>query len=129
MSDVYFANFRAQGVKDNVVSKIAKLYSKAGLDRTFSKGDLVAVKTHFGEAGNTTFLRPQFVGKVVDLVAEGGGKPFVTDSNTLYTGMRANAVDHTFVAAKHGFCYPVSSPGYHRRRAQRNGPGRHTGEP
>ena len=107
MSEVYFANLRAQGVKDNVINKIARLFKKAGLDQTFSRGDLVAIKTHFGEAGNTTFLRPQFVAKVVDLVAEKGGKPFVTDCNTLYSGMRANAVDHTFIAAKHGFCYPV----------------------
>jgi uncharacterized protein len=107
MSEVYFSNLRAQGVKDNVINKIGRLYKKAGLDHTFSKGDLVAVKTHFGEEGNTTFLRPQFVAKMVDLVGADGGKPFVTDSNTLYTGMRANAVDHTYVAAKHGFCYPV----------------------
>ena len=107
MSDVYFANLRAQSVKDNVINKIAKLYRKAGLDQAFSKGDLVAIKTHFGEEGNTTYLRPQFVAKVVDLVADHGGKPFVTDCNTLYTGMRANAVDHTYIAAKHGFCYPV----------------------
>jgi hypothetical protein len=75
MSEVYFANLRARGVKDNVINKIARLYRKAGLDQTFSKGDLVAVKTHFGEEGNTTYLRPQFVAKVVDLVATGGGKP------------------------------------------------------
>lgn len=107
MSEVYFANLRAQGVKDNMTSKIARLYRRAGLDKSFSKGDLVAVKTHFGEEGNTTFLRPQFVAKVADLVAGSGGRPFVTDSNTLYTGMRANAVDHIQVAARHGFCYPV----------------------
>ena len=107
MSEVYFANLRAQGVEDNVSHKIARLYKKAGLDQTFSKGDLVAVKTHFGEEGNTTYLRPQFVAKMVDLVAESGGNPFVTDSNTLYTGTRANAVDHIYIAAKHGFCYPV----------------------
>ena len=104
---MYFANLRAQGVEDNVSHKIARLYKKAGLDQTFSKGDLVAVKTHFGEEGNTTYLRPQFVAKMVDLVAESGGNPFVTDSNTLYTGTRANAVDHIYIAAKHGFCYPV----------------------
>jgi uncharacterized Fe-S center protein len=107
MSEVYFANLRAQGVRDNVINKIARLYKKAGLDQTFSKGDLVAIKTHFGEDGNTTYLRPQFVAKVADLVAGNGGKPFVTDCNTLYSGMRANAVDHTYIAAKHGFCYPV----------------------
>ncbi|MBI0583671.1 MAG: DUF362 domain-containing protein [Methanomassiliicoccus sp.] len=107
MSDVYFADLRADRASKNVPNKIQKLFRRAGLGSTFSKGDLVAVKTHFGEEGNTAYLRPELVSNVVDLVSRGGGKPFLTDCSTLYKGMRTNAVDHLLVAARHGFTYPV----------------------
>lgn len=107
MSEVYFADLRADRESRNVPNKIAKLFKAAGLAQTFKKGDLVAIKSHFGEPGSHTFLRPQFCAKVVELVAKSGGKPFLTDSNTLYRGGRANAVDHLTSAARHGFSPPV----------------------
>ncbi|MEM0448505.1 MAG: DUF362 domain-containing protein [Methanomassiliicoccales archaeon] len=107
MSDVYFSDLRADRESRNVPHKIAKLFKAAGIDKTFNKGDLVAIKTHFGEPGSHTFLRPQFCAKVVDLVAKKGGRPFLTDANTLYRGGRADAVDHLNSAARHGFFPPV----------------------
>jgi uncharacterized Fe-S center protein len=44
----------------------------------------------------------------VDKIREAGGKPFLTDSNTLYSGCRHNAVDHTRLAEAHGFCELVA---------------------
>lgn len=107
MSEVYFAGLRADRQSQNVPSKVRSLFEKARLGSTFGNDDLVAVKTHFGEPGSTTFLRPQFVGAVVDMVRQGGGKPFLTDSNTLYKGGRSNAVDHLNAAVRHGYTYPV----------------------
>lgn len=107
MSEVYFADLNATRPAQNVPSKIRRLYRKAGLGRAVSPGDLVAVKAHFGEEGNTTYLRPELVSAVVDQVAKDGGRPFLTDCSTLYKGMRTNAVDHLLVAARHGFTYPV----------------------
>ena len=107
MSDVYFADFHASKPSDSVPRKISKLFKAAELGETFSKGDLVAVKTHFGEEGNSAFLRAELVSVVVDNIAKKGGNPFLTDCNTLYRGMRTNAVDHLNIAARHGFTYPV----------------------
>ncbi|MFA5313863.1 MAG: DUF362 domain-containing protein [Methanomassiliicoccales archaeon] len=107
MSDVFFSDFRALTERDNVQNKIGRMFKRAKLGEVVTAGDLVAVKTHFGESGNTAFVRPQFVSKVVDLVSAQGGMPFLTDSNTLYVGSRSNAVDHMWTAAKHGFTYPV----------------------
>ncbi|MFP4546191.1 MAG: DUF362 domain-containing protein [Methanomassiliicoccales archaeon] len=67
---------------------------EAGLDTAFNRYDLVSLKTHFVEPGNTAFLRPQYMEKVVEVVRTEGGKPFLTDSTTLYKGARSNAVDH-----------------------------------
>jgi uncharacterized Fe-S center protein len=106
-SKVYFAGLKATKASENIPSKIGKLFKAADLGSVIKRGDLVAIKSHFGEPGNTTFLRPQFTAKVVDLVARKGGRPFLTDSNTLYLGGRSNAVDHLRAAARHGFTYPV----------------------
>lgn len=107
MSEVYFADLRADKASRNVPNKVQKLFRKANLGGVFAPGDLVAVKTHFGEEGLTSYLRPELVSKVVDLISKGGGKPFLTDCSTLYKGRRTNAVDHLLLAARHGFTYPV----------------------
>ncbi|MEW5937243.1 MAG: DUF362 domain-containing protein [Candidatus Thermoplasmatota archaeon] len=103
VSEVYFAPLRARKRADSMPEKVTRLFRKAGLDRCIGKDDLVAIKTHFGEAGNTTFIQPLYLRKVVDAVKAAGGKPFLTDANTLYFGERANAVDHLCLAYRHGF--------------------------
>lgn len=107
MSEVFFSDLRADRESMNMPNKIAKLFRAARIGDAFNKGEIVAIKTHFGEPGSHTFLRPQYAAKVVDLVTRKGGKPFLTDSNTLYVGGRTNAVDHLTTAAKHGYVFPV----------------------
>ncbi len=104
-ADVYFATLRARGPKENKITKIGSLFAKAGFSARIPKDALTAVKVHVGERGNDTFLNPVFVRKVVDCVKAAGGKPFITDSNTLYKGSRHNAVDHIATAIEHGFGY------------------------
>ena len=69
--------------------------------------DLVALKLHFGEKGNTGYIRPQFLRRIVNKVKGLGGKPFLTDANTLYFGSRSNAFDHLQTAIENGFAYAV----------------------
>lgn len=70
-------------------------------------GDLVAIKMHFGEKGNTAYIHPPFVRRIVEQVKKKGGKPFLVDTTTLYVGSRANAVDHLVTAIENGFAYAV----------------------
>jgi len=105
-SKVHFTDMRATQ-KLNLIDKVGKLFSEAGFKEMISPGDLVAVKLHFGEKGNTGFIRPQFIRKIVDEIKKAGGKPFLTDANTLYVGSRSNAVDHLRTAIENGFAYAV----------------------
>ena len=105
-SKVHFTDMRATQ-KLNLIDKVGKLFSEAGFKEIISPGDLVAVKLHFGEKGNTGFIRPQFIRKIVDEIKKAGGKPFLTDANTLYVGSRSNAVDHLRTAIENGFAYAV----------------------
>jgi uncharacterized Fe-S center protein len=90
---------------------IGKLFAAAGLRKCFSKGDLVALKLHFGEPGNRDVWRPAQVREVVEKVRAAGGKPFLTDANVLYRSPRHNAVDHLMVAHGNGFdCKSCGAP-------------------
>ncbi len=88
-----------------MLHRMVNLYDESGGNDLISEGDLVAIKLSFSEWGNTACLRPQFVRQVVDCVKKAGGKPFLTDTNTLYRNGRANAVDHINTAIKNGFGY------------------------
>ncbi|MBI5679486.1 MAG: DUF362 domain-containing protein [Methanobacterium sp.] len=107
-SKVYFSDFRSKSSKDNKISKIKNLFKAAGFENVINKKDLTAIKLHFGEKGNDSYINPVFVRQIVDKVKETGAKPFITDTNTLYYGSRHNSVDHLKIAILHGFGYAVT---------------------
>ena len=49
------------------------------------------------------YLRPNYARAVCDLIKSLGGKPFVTDCNTLYVGGRKNALEHLDSAYQNGY--------------------------
>ena len=75
----------------------------AGFETIDFTDKYAAIKIHFGEYGNLAFLRPNYARVVADYVKELGGKPFLTDCNTLYVGSRKNALDHLETAYVNGF--------------------------
>ncbi len=105
-STVYFSDLRAT-TKESFTAKIGRLVDTAGLGDCLRKRDLAAVKLHFGELGNTAFIRPVFLGKIVEHIRKTGALPFLTDANTLYAGTRSNAPAHLTTALRNGFAYPV----------------------
>ena len=100
-SKVYFADARAE--RSTQEKKTVQLFERAELGELVSEGDLVALKLHFGEGQNPNTVRPSFVRAVADRVRDCGGKPFLTDANTIYRGSRSNAVDHLETAVRHGY--------------------------
>ena len=101
-SKVYFADLRAD-VHENLQQKLTRLIKTAGMGDIDFQDKFVAIKLHFGEPGNLAFLRPNWAKTVADFVKERGGKPFLTDCNTLYVGGRKNALDHMDSAMLNGF--------------------------
>ncbi len=101
-SKVYFADLKTS-MEDNILDKFDRLITKAGIDELDVKGKYVAVKIHFGEWGNMAFLRHQYAKTLCEHIKKNGGKPFLTDANTLYVGQRGNAVDHLESAAFNGY--------------------------
>ncbi|MEW5773256.1 MAG: DUF362 domain-containing protein [Thermodesulfobacteriota bacterium] len=107
-SQVFFANLRCRSAADNKAAKIARLFAAAGFGACLAPGRLTAVKVHFGEMGNDTFLSPVLAAAVVAEIKKAGARPFLTDTNTLYAGSRHNAADHLATALRHGFGYEVT---------------------
>jgi uncharacterized protein len=105
-STVYFADLRT-GSKENLFDKISRLMQQSGIDTCIVPGDLVAVKVHFGERGNHSFIRPVFLRRVVEELRKRGSLPFLTDSSTLYPGERKEAVSALRCAIENGFAYAV----------------------
>jgi hypothetical protein len=101
-SKVYFTNLRTKPGQ-NILDKLEKLMRKADVEQIDFHEKFTAIKMHFGEPGNLAYIRPNYAARVVKLVRELGGRPFLTDANTLYSGRRANALDHLESASENGF--------------------------
>ncbi|NCA99066.1 MAG: DUF362 domain-containing protein, partial [Clostridia bacterium] len=102
-AQVYFSDFRTKAFGDSMPTKLKKLIKAAGIGEIDLDGKFAAIKLHFGELGNISYLRPNYARAVVDVVKELGGKPFLTDCNTLYPGSRKNALEHLECAWENGF--------------------------
>ncbi len=100
MSTVAFLDYSKE---EDVLPGIEKLCHRSGILKAVRRGDAVAVKLHMGELGNVTYLRPAFARKVVDLARKRGGRPFVTDTVSLYPGGRDTRSGYLSTAAFNGF--------------------------
>jgi uncharacterized protein len=107
-SNVYFTDFMSRTNEENKINKVRKLFDAANFQNLMDVDDIVAIKLHFGEEGNDSYISPVLVRQVVDKIASTGAKPFITDTNTLYYGSRHNSPDHIKTSILHGFDYAVS---------------------
>lgn len=101
-SKVYFTDMRCK-FGDSLLMKTERVSRAAGICDLDLDHKFVAIKIHFGEYGNLSFLRPNYAKVVADIVRENGGMPFLTDCNTLYVGTRKNALEHMDTANLNGF--------------------------
>ena len=99
---VYYTDFRCK-MDEGPGHKLTRLLKAAGMEKMDMDGKFAAIKMHFGELGNMSYLRPNYARAVVDFVKACGGKPFLTDCNTLYPGSRKNAIEHLYCAWENGF--------------------------
>ncbi|MDR4503441.1 MAG: DUF362 domain-containing protein [Candidatus Scalindua sp.] len=102
-SNVFFSQTKEGESHPSIANKIAILFDAAEVKSVINRGDMVGIKTSFGEKGNIGHIRPPLIKAFVDKVKVSGGKPFLFETNTLYVGKRSNAIDHLMLAHEHGF--------------------------
>ncbi len=101
-SEVFFTDMHSTP-SVNLLKKLERLVRAAGFDDIDFSRKMTALKVHFGEPGNLAYLRPNFAALIAEMVREKGGKPYLTDCNTLYHGMRSSAPDHLEAAFSNGY--------------------------
>jgi len=102
VSKIFFTSMRTK-MDESLLVKMDRLIKKAGIQDIDFKQKYVAIKIHFGEPGNLSFLRPNFAKVLAERIKVLGGMPFLTDCNTLYTGRRGNALSHLDAADENGY--------------------------
>jgi len=102
INSILFTDMQAD-YGNSLEQKFRKMLVKSGYFETIRPGELVAIKLHVGERGNLGYLNPNYSRIIVEEIRKRGAKPYLTDTNTLYSGGRHNGVDHSLTAAQHGF--------------------------
>lgn len=106
-SKVYFSNLRCVKQSQNKLNKIKNLFLACNIENLVLSNDIVAVKIHFGEYGNDSYINPLYIRVIIDILKNMNSIPFVTDTGTLYNGKRSNSPNHIEIALQHGFNYTV----------------------
>ncbi|KPA18469.1 4Fe-4S ferredoxin [Candidatus Magnetomorum sp. HK-1] len=105
-SSVYYMDLRTKP-NNNLMKKLEKLLNATDISSCIQPRDLTAIKIHFGEYGNTAYIRSNYVRKIVQIVKTLKAIPFLTDANTLYAGTRSDAPTHIQTAVWNGFSFAV----------------------
>jgi len=108
-SRVYFISVGSLDSQLLINQKLKRLIDESKVLDFIRKKTKVVLKLHFGEEGNTGFIRPQHVRVVTDAVIGRDGSVFLADANTLYRGRRLNSKDHLALAYEHGFTKEITN--------------------
>lgn len=102
-SKVYFIRFGNLEKIQVVIGKLKRLLEESRVLDFIRPNAKVAVKMHFGEEGNTGFVKPEYLRIICDKISAQRATVFIADTNTLYRGKRTNSTDHLALAHEHGF--------------------------
>jgi uncharacterized Fe-S center protein len=104
-SKVFFLPASGAEAPESVAKKVGKIFLCLRLMESIEENSFVALKIHFGEKGNTGYIKPPWLAELIGHLKSCRARPFFVDTNTLYVGQRSNSVDHLNLAAEHGFSH------------------------
>ncbi|HTZ11234.1 MAG TPA: DUF362 domain-containing protein [Candidatus Margulisiibacteriota bacterium] len=102
-SKVYFISVNNPDSIPLVQEKLKRLLKESNFLGFVPEHGRLAIKIHFGEEGNTGYVKPEYVKVVSSELKKRGVDFFLSDTNTLYKGKRLNSKDHLELAYAHGF--------------------------
>jgi uncharacterized Fe-S center protein len=100
-SDVYLSSFKNGQSHADCLKTLMNGISAWLSD--FKQDSFVGIKMTVGDEKSTGYIKPDLVRMLVDKLKEQGARPFVFDTNVIYSGHRQNAVDHLNLAYRKGF--------------------------
>lgn len=102
-SDVFFIPAQRNEGDGALAEKAEKLFLKVDFLGKIEKDSFIACKIHFGEKGNTGYIKPLWLLNIIKQIRKKTSRVFFTDTNTLYLGKRSNSIEHLSLAWEHGF--------------------------
>ncbi len=102
-STVFFIPATREESNETLAEKTARIFQHIGLEKQIKKEHFVGLKIHFGEKGNTGYIKPPWLVQLIKALKKRTSRIFITDTNALYVGNRSNATAHLRLAADHGF--------------------------
>ncbi|MFH1878423.1 MAG: DUF362 domain-containing protein [Candidatus Omnitrophota bacterium] len=104
-SKVFYVRVSEQDSEEIIRQKFARLLAVCNIAEGVKKGEKAVIKMHFGEEGNTGYVKPEYVRVLSDILSRNCAKVLVSDTNTLYKGRRTRSEDHVKLAREHGFTF------------------------
>ncbi|MDD5155471.1 MAG: DUF362 domain-containing protein, partial [Candidatus Omnitrophica bacterium] len=102
-SRVYFVRINDADGLELRKAKLSALLEGSNLLDFIVPSQQIALKMHFGEEGNTGFVKPEYVKEICLRIIKKRARPILSDTNTLYRGRRLVTEDHIKIAYEHGF--------------------------
>jgi len=100
---VYLAPLDDSSSREQRLAAFARVITKVGYLERINRGELVAIKTHFGEEKDGNYVPPWQLAPLAAAVRQRGASPFLVETSVLYKSPRSDAVSHLEVARAHGF--------------------------
>ncbi len=104
-AEVLFVPLEGSSSGEDRIRAVEQILSALSFNEVFQERDKIAIKLHVGEEHNDTHIKPELAAKAVDAVKKAGAYPFLTETSTLYRGMRSDAIHHLMHAFNNGFTY------------------------
>lgn len=103
MTKVYFKAI-SQNADEKTISDIAAtLLEKIVKEEEIRLEKKIPLKVHFGEKGNSTYVKPRCYDGVLDYLEKKNIEFAFIETNVLYQGERMRKKDHIKLALEHGF--------------------------
>ncbi|MGQ9678119.1 MAG: DUF362 domain-containing protein [bacterium] len=88
---------------ERVVDGVGIILEQSGFFNRTRPHKKVALKVHFGEAGNNNHINPDFVRAAAVVSVNHDLQPVIVETTALYRGRRQRASEHIKLAHEHGF--------------------------
>ncbi len=101
MKNVYFK--KLEELNEDVNSIVYEMLNNITRDENIILEGTVPLKVHFGEKGNTTYIKSQYFDGIKKYLKENNNDTCYIETNVLYKGERTNTDTHIKLAKEHGF--------------------------
>lgn len=102
MTKVYYSKITEYS--EEKFSDVAKkLLRKIVDEKNIKLNKKLPLKVHFGEHGNTTYVKAKVFDGIIDYLEENSIEGVFLETNVLYRGRRTTKTDHLKLALEHGF--------------------------